>query len=72
MHSSLMHLVPHISVLVLLIAGLLTFLGRAMHAYAVALDGTTFKARVIGMAMTISALVFTSAHLLCNALSAWL
>ena len=72
MHSTLVQLVPHISVLLSLIAGLLTFVGRAMHAYAVALDGTTLKARVIGMAMTISALAFTSVHLLCKVLSGWL
>ena len=56
----------------MLFAGLLTFIGRVLHAYTVALDGTTFMGRVIGVIMTVSALTLTSMHLLCKALYAQL
>ncbi|CAL5223731.1 g6290 [Coccomyxa viridis] len=52
--------------------GLLTFVGRVLHAYTVALDGTSIRGRVIGMILTVSSLTFTSAHLLCKALYAQL
>lgn len=56
------------SVLALPAAGLLTIVGRVSHAYTVALDGTSFIGRVIGMVMTCSALALIPGHLLCKAL----
>ena len=56
----------------MLSAGLLILVGRLFHAYTVALDGTSFQGRVMGMILTVSALAFTSTHLLCKALYAQL
>ena len=56
----------------LLFAGLLTFVGRAAHAYTVALDNTPFIGRAIGTVMTVSAMCFSSINLLCSAIYALL
>lgn len=48
-------------------AGLLTFLGRASHAYTVALDGTPVIYRLYGMVMTVSMLLIVSVQLVWTA-----
>ena len=72
MRLILMYAAHQMSALPVPFAGVLILIGRAMHSYTVALDGTPVIGRVIGMVMTMNALIFASTHLLCKALHALL